>query len=110
MGISGIEGDAGQRERGGSGSAPVCLSVIPPFVAWRQHLPRCGHERASAASAPLHGWSASTIARIGRLSDAVDDTVARPANTASLSALGLSALGVVFSDIGTSPLYMLKTV
>jgi KUP system potassium uptake protein len=29
---------------------------------------------------------------------------------ASLSALGLSALGVVFGDIGTSPLYTLKTV
>jgi KUP system potassium uptake protein len=30
--------------------------------------------------------------------------------TASLSAVGLSALGVVFGDIGTSPLYTLKTV
>ena len=40
----------------------------------------------------------------------VSDTIARPANTASLSALGLSALGVVFGDIGTSPLYTLKTV
>src|ERR1700722_19348849 len=29
---------------------------------------------------------------------------------ASLPALGLSALGVVFGDIGTSPLYTLKTV
>jgi len=28
----------------------------------------------------------------------------------SLPALGLSALGVVFGDIGTSPLYTLKTV
>jgi KUP system potassium uptake protein len=36
--------------------------------------------------------------------------IARPANAASLSALGLSALGVVFGDIGTSPLYTLKTV
>jgi KUP system potassium uptake protein len=34
----------------------------------------------------------------------------RPANAATLSALGLSALGVVFGDIGTSPLYTLKTV
>ena len=33
-----------------------------------------------------------------------------PADAASLSALGLSALGVVFGDIGTSPLYTLKTV
>jgi K+ transporter len=38
------------------------------------------------------------------------DAIARPANAASLSALGLSALGVVFGDIGTSPLYTLKTV
>src|ERR1700746_3372398 len=38
------------------------------------------------------------------------DTVTRRANAASLSTLGLSALGVVFGDIGTSPLYTLKTV
>src|SRR6266849_6736555 len=44
------------------------------------------------------------------LSDAADDAIARPANVASVSALGLSALGVVFGDIGTSPLYTLKTV
>src|SRR5882672_7454008 len=44
------------------------------------------------------------------LSDVAGDTVGRPANAASLSALGLSALGVVFGDIGTSPLYTLKTV
>src|ERR1700691_3158858 len=34
----------------------------------------------------------------------------RPVNNASLQALGLSALGVVFGDIGTSPLYTLKTL
>jgi KUP system potassium uptake protein len=44
------------------------------------------------------------------LSEVSGDTTARPAKTASLSALGLSALGVVFGDIGTSPLYTLKTV
>jgi K+ transporter len=47
---------------------------------------------------------------VGPLSNVAGDTVARPANVASLSALGLSALGVVFGDIGTSPLYTLKTV
>jgi KUP system potassium uptake protein len=36
--------------------------------------------------------------------------MARPAISGSLPALGLSALGVVFGDIGTSPLYTLKTV
>jgi len=36
--------------------------------------------------------------------------VARPTSAVGLSALGLSALGVVFGDIGTSPLYTLKTV
>src|SRR5438445_758001 len=36
--------------------------------------------------------------------------VERPAVARSLPALGLSALGVVFGDIGTSPLYTLKTV
>jgi KUP system potassium uptake protein len=35
---------------------------------------------------------------------------ARPGARASLGALGLSALGIVFGDIGTSPLYTLKTV
>ena len=44
------------------------------------------------------------------MSKVAGDTIARPANAASLSALGLSALGVVFGDIGTSPLYTLKTV
>lgn len=34
----------------------------------------------------------------------------RPESDSSLRALGLSALGVVFGDIGTSPLYTLKTV
>jgi KUP system potassium uptake protein len=36
--------------------------------------------------------------------------MARPTISGSLPALGLSALGVVFGDIGTSPLYTLKTV
>jgi K+ transporter len=44
------------------------------------------------------------------LSDTAGDAIARPADAASLSALGLPALGVVFGDIGTSPLYTLKTV
>ncbi|HEX4160199.1 MAG TPA: KUP/HAK/KT family potassium transporter [Rhizomicrobium sp.] len=35
---------------------------------------------------------------------------ARPAVTGSVAALGFSALGVVFGDLGTSPLYTLKTV
>jgi KUP system potassium uptake protein len=34
----------------------------------------------------------------------------RPVSDSSLGALSLSALGVVFGDIGTSPLYTLKTV
>jgi KUP system potassium uptake protein len=44
------------------------------------------------------------------LSNVTVDTVTRRANAASLSTLGLSALGVVFGDIGTSPPYTLKTV
>ncbi len=35
---------------------------------------------------------------------------ARPQARAGVSAMGLAALGVVFGDIGTSPLYTLKTV
>ena len=34
----------------------------------------------------------------------------RPVNNSSLGVLSLSALGVVFGDIGTSPLYTFKTV
>src|SRR3984893_2549597 len=34
----------------------------------------------------------------------------RPSVPTSLAAMGLSALGIVFGDIGTSPLYTLKTV
>jgi KUP system potassium uptake protein len=34
----------------------------------------------------------------------------RPASNSNIQALSLSALGVVFGDIGTSPLYTLKTV
>ena len=44
------------------------------------------------------------------MSDAAGDAIARPANVASLSTLGLSALGIVFGDIGTSSLYTLKAV
>src|ERR1700676_4276845 len=36
--------------------------------------------------------------------------MARPVVAGSVTSLGLSALGVVFGDIGTSPLYTLKTV
>ena len=48
-------------------------------------------------------------ASTGALDDAKSDHVA-PANTSSLAALGLSALGIVFGDIGTSPLYTFKTI
>jgi KUP system potassium uptake protein len=37
-------------------------------------------------------------------------SVARPAPQGKMSALALSALGIVFGDIGTSPLYTFKTV
>src|SRR6202163_4452377 len=39
-----------------------------------------------------------------------DEPMGRPSLAGSLPVLGLSALGVVFGDIGTSPLYTLKTV
>jgi len=38
------------------------------------------------------------------------EVMGRPSFAGSLPVLGLSALGVVFGDIGTSPLYTLKTV
>jgi KUP system potassium uptake protein len=44
------------------------------------------------------------------LSEDAGASITRPAVVGSLPALGLSALGVVFGDIGTSPLYTLKTV
>ena len=37
-------------------------------------------------------------------------TPRRPVRDASLAGLSLAALGVVFGDIGTSPLYTFKTV
>jgi KUP system potassium uptake protein len=44
------------------------------------------------------------------VSHTASTAIARPTATGSVPALGLSALGVVFGDIGTSPLYTLKTV
>ncbi len=44
------------------------------------------------------------------MTDTTLDPAGRARPTSSLPALGLSALGVVFGDIGTSPLYTLKTV
>ena len=44
------------------------------------------------------------------MSDTASTAIARPTVAGSVPALGLSALGVVFGDIGTSPLYTLKTV
>ena len=44
------------------------------------------------------------------MSEIAAEPETRPALAPSLSALGLSALGIVFGDIGTSPLYTLKTV
>jgi KUP system potassium uptake protein len=44
------------------------------------------------------------------VSDTIPETRKRPALGASLQVLSISALGVVFGDIGTSPLYTLKTV
>jgi KUP system potassium uptake protein len=40
----------------------------------------------------------------------VESQSARPAVSGSVAALAVSALGVVFGDLGTSPLYTLKTV
>ncbi len=44
------------------------------------------------------------------MSDAIPKTSKHPVLGSSLKVLSLSALGVVFGDIGTSPLYTLKTV
>ena len=44
------------------------------------------------------------------MTDTTFDPAGRRRTASSLPALGLSALGVVFGDIGTSPLYTLKTV
>ena len=44
------------------------------------------------------------------MSYATGNAVARSSYLGGLPALGLSALGMVFGDIGTSPLYTLKTV
>jgi len=44
------------------------------------------------------------------VSDFPSEANTRPRSSAKLAALSLSALGVVFGDLGTSPLYTLKTV
>ena len=44
------------------------------------------------------------------MSDVMQETARPTAPSGSLAAMGLAALGVVFGDIGTSPLYTLKTV
>src|ERR1700737_4193938 len=57
----------------------------------------------------MSGTLKCRVRRPSRMSNSVSAT-ARPAFSGSLPALGLSALGIVFGDIGTSPLYTLKTV
>ena len=47
---------------------------------------------------------------IGRLADTAGTTAMRPTTAGNLPWQSLAALGVVFGDIGTSPLYTLKTV
>jgi KUP system potassium uptake protein len=44
------------------------------------------------------------------LSTGARQTTGRPENKSGLAVMGLSALGIVFGDIGTSPLYTLKAV
>jgi KUP system potassium uptake protein len=44
------------------------------------------------------------------VADDAEPAATRPAMAGSVTGLGLAALGVVFGDIGTSPLYTLKTV
>ena len=44
------------------------------------------------------------------MADAVKTNLARPQISGDLGTLGLQALGIVFGDIATSPLYTLKTV
>ena len=44
------------------------------------------------------------------MSDVLPETARPAAPSGSLAVLGLAALGIVFGDIGTSPLYTLKTV
>ena len=44
------------------------------------------------------------------MGQAAPETTQADSGRSSLAAMGLSALGIVFGDIGTSPLYTLKTV
>src|ERR1700761_985620 len=43
-------------------------------------------------------------------SDSSHPSATAPTQSSSLTGLGLAALGIVFGDIGTSPLYTLKTI
>jgi KUP system potassium uptake protein len=59
---------------------------------------------------PSGGQSVPPAPHDSRPPAAVAENDARPKIAASLPLLSLAALGVVFGDIGTSPLYTLKTV
>src|ERR1700730_12418829 len=52
----------------------------------------------------------SEIAGFEPMGQAAPETTQADSGRSSLAAMGLSALGIVFGDIGTSPLYTLKTV
>src|SRR5205807_4257356 len=83
----------------------------------RQRREGCVESRRLAEKAPwriLPFWPARRGAqwrRMKRLSEIAPQPDATPSiGRSSLAAMGLSALGIVFGDIGTSPLYTLKTV
>ena len=80
---------------------------------------RVGGGRRHRVAALQHGLTAVTAAHNGALSTNEPDRgrsprhryhVSQPSSKSSLAALTLGAIGVVYGDIGTSPLYALKEV
>jgi KUP system potassium uptake protein len=75
-------------------------------------LPTPGHEAAIAGApvTPAHDASAAGPSPTAAHGDSTSGPPAHGAAQAPLAALALAALGVVFGDIGTSPLYAMKEV
>ena len=71
--------------------------------------PRCG-SCAPHASAQAHNSALPSTARCSRRLHCLEHGSTAPRSPAALAALTLGALGVVYGDIGTSPLYALKEV
>lgn len=81
---------------------PVGRAVVPVSQCWPIVYTRLmGNPAAASEARELDGTASAAAPEV---------TVARRGPEGKLSLLALSALGIVFGDIGTSPLYTFKTI